>query len=90
MVAGVLCFQSAKLSKAFDFNKESMRARQVIQNLELHYLTCSDVSRKLKSEWKKIPCSPILGHFFLVHDEIMSIGTASALVLCTKMQHFVR
>ena len=28
MVAGV-----AKLSKAFDFNKESMRARQVIQNL---------------------------------------------------------
>ena len=44
MVAGVLCFQSAKLSKAFDFNKESMRARQVIQNLEnlqnleLHYL----------------------------------------------------
>ena len=38
MVAGVLCFQSAKLSKSFDFNKESMRARQVIQTLELHYL----------------------------------------------------
>ena len=38
MVAGVLCSQSAKLSKAFVFNKESMRARQVIQNLELHYL----------------------------------------------------
>ena len=33
MVAGV-----AKLSKAFGFNKESMPARQVIQNLELHYL----------------------------------------------------
>ena len=31
MLAGVLCFQSAKLSKAFGFNKESMRARQVIQ-----------------------------------------------------------
>ena len=33
MVAG-----GAKLSKAFEFNKESMRARQVIQNLELQYL----------------------------------------------------
>ena len=33
MVAGV-----AKPSKAFEFNKESMQARQVIQNLELHYL----------------------------------------------------
>ena len=33
MVARVLCFQPAKLSKAFDFNKESMRARQVIQGL---------------------------------------------------------
>ena len=33
MVAGV-----AKLRKAFNFNKESMQARQVIQNLELHYL----------------------------------------------------
>ena len=30
-VTVVLCFQSAKLSKAFDFNKESMRARQVIE-----------------------------------------------------------
>ena len=39
MDARVLCFQSAKLSKAFDFNKECMRARQVIQNLELHYLS---------------------------------------------------
>ena len=39
MVAGVLCFQSAKLSKAFDFDKESMPARQVIQNLELLYLS---------------------------------------------------
>ena len=38
---------------------------------------------------KKIPCSPILGHFFLVDDKIMSIGTASALVLYTKIQHFV-
>ena len=38
---------------------------------------------------KKIPCSPILGHFFLVDDKIISIGTASALVLYTKMQHFV-
>ena len=38
MVSRVLCFQSAKFSKAFDFNKESMRARQVIRNLELHYL----------------------------------------------------
>ena len=38
MVAGVLCFRSAKLNKAFDFNKQSMRARQVIQNLEFHYL----------------------------------------------------
>ena len=36
MVAGVLCFQSAKL---IHFDKESMRARQVIQNLELHYLS---------------------------------------------------
>ena len=55
MVAGVFCFLSAKLSKAFGVNKESMRSWQVIQNLELHYLTCSDVSRKLKSEWKKSP-----------------------------------
>ena len=39
MVAGVLCFQSAKPSKAFDFNKECMQARQVIHNLELHYLS---------------------------------------------------
>ena len=38
MVAEVLCFQSAKLSKAFDFNKEFMQAMQVIQNLELHFL----------------------------------------------------
>ena len=38
MVAGVLCFQSGKLSKAFVFDKESMRTRQVIQNLEQHYL----------------------------------------------------
>ena len=38
MVSGVLCFQSAKLNKAFDFNKEPMKARQVIQNLECHYL----------------------------------------------------
>ena len=29
---------------------------------------------------KKIPCSPNLGHFFLVDDEIVSVGTASALV----------
>ena len=39
MVTGVLCFQLAKLNKAFDFNKESMQARHVIQNLELHYLS---------------------------------------------------
>ena len=38
MFAGVPCFQSAKLSKPCDFNMESMRARQVIKNLELHYL----------------------------------------------------
>ena len=30
---------------------------------------------------KKIPCSPILGHFYMVDDKIMSIGTASVLVL---------
>ena len=39
MLAGVLCFQSAKLSKAFGFNKKSMQARQVIQNFEFHYLS---------------------------------------------------
>ena len=39
MVAEELCFQSAKLSKAFDLNKESMQARQVIQNLEFCYLS---------------------------------------------------
>ena len=67
MVAGVLCFQSAKLSKAFDFNEESMRANPKFRIS----LSVSDVSRKLKSDWKKIPCSPILGHFFLVDDKIM-------------------
>ena len=46
MVAGVLCFQSAKLSKAFDFNEESMRANPKFRIS----LSVSDVSRKLKSD----------------------------------------
>ena len=42
------------------------------------------------SQNEKNLLSTILGHFFLVDHEIMSVGTASALVLCTKMQHFER
>ena len=66
MVARVLCFQSAKLSKAFDFNEECMRARQVIQNLELRSLSVAVMflgnSVRMK---KKNPLLPNFRTFFL-------------------------
>ena len=74
IVAEVLCIQSAKLSKTFKACNTKFRASLSVAMMLLENSSQNE---------KKIHCSPILGHFFLVDVKIMSIGTASALVLCS-------
>ena len=64
MVAGDTFFyfnqlNSVRLLAICDFNRESMHAREEIQNLELHYLSENKSECKKSNNKTPCPCCPI-------------------------------